>query len=849
MKELAKQRTKQLQEEEEERTRKQMAKARAKLEELNKRTNAGEGSTHKLENSSSSSMQSKQEESQNFGESLNVGKRFVASKSALGSKVNTVTEIYESDPSRVGKPPISSSELPTQVPKSGHREPVMLHGQSLPLQHEVTGASVIHHNNPPQVHESIASKQKRMGFKQKQISQTEKTSTDKFVSEAPKTQTDAVDIASLGVVTNEVVLGSDSSLFVNSNANVVDSSGHPRKKHNRNGKNRQRMEDASPLAAPPSLESKEQIANASVDTGKPKVSEVELDSSSVQSSIPKDADLSSDQHTSLPNEEAHSRVSNQWKPQQSRRVPRNPQANRSAEKFHGSDAVIWAPVRSQSKMEGTDEPSPKSAVEAVSLTVKSEHQVPNNSKNKRAEIERYVPKPVAKEMAQQGTNHQPVVTTTLNQTTTEEIIVRADTGSQGVESSQPTGMGVGKVGLPMDPRNGSGRQNKLGKAHGAWRQRVSTEPTGVQGLQDGPANVSNLGQHAQKSNEYHHPQKHDVSTVKEQGKDFDELNPADGWGIPNASNSDEPVSVSLPVVRDQGATARGKRHPFKGHKGTGNNNDHVQKKSNVGDADKLHAQSSASETSQTDLAVASKENRGTGERSTSHWQPKSQAFSANNQRGIRHNGSQAAGAEFTRASKKEFNLQELPPPLMHKDPSESVGQRHRDQSISERGSADETPSLRHPESKQERKLAPKGRPHSPNQGPINSLEPPTVGLDSRHEQPMSSGFRRSGNQNNRFGKGQESRGDWNYSGQDNNTQQNPPANRERQRHNNSHFEYQPIGSYNNKSNSEGPKDGSHNTGATKMRERGQNHSRRGGGGGNFYGRQSGSVRVDAAGYD
>ena len=44
--------------------------------------------------------------------------------------------------------------------------------------------------------------------------------------------------------------------------------------------------------------------------------------------------------------------------------------------------------------------------------------------------------------------------------------------------------------------------------------------------------------------------------MKEQGKDFDEWNTTDGWGILDSSNSAEPVSVPVPAVKHQGVTAQ-----------------------------------------------------------------------------------------------------------------------------------------------------------------------------------------------------------------------------------------------------------------------------------------------------
>ena len=130
--------------------------------------------------------------------------------------------------------------------------------------------------------------------------------------------------------------------------------------------------------------------------------------------------------------------------------------------------------------------------------------------------------------------------------------------------------------------------------------------------------------------------------------------------------------------------------------------------------------------------------------------------------------------------------------------------------------------------------------HKHGYGSIDEVPPPES-EDARFEQRSSSGFRKHGNQNNRSGRGQEPREDWNSVGQDS-QHHNVPGNRERQPRN-SHYEYQPVGPNNHsKFNSfKGPTDGSHNMGP-RYRERGQGQSRRGGG--NPYGRKSGTVQVD-----
>jgi len=849
------QRAKQLREEEEERTRKQKAKARAKLEELNRRKTSIEGSMHKSENASSVAIQNKQE-------------------------LNVDPHISEGNTSKDEQSPVLSNELPPEKPMSANEEPIV-HNHSVSLQQDADSADVAYRTKAPHIHDGNASKHKHMGYKQKQ-NLLEKSSNEKSTftntNEAPNSHADAARkvTISIGGFTNEIALNCGSSLSVNANAvaesaclpvnvnsvaesssfpvnsNVAESSRMPvnsnavaessihQRKKNRSTKNKHKVEAASFMAALPSSESKEtNLVNASLESGKAKTSETELDPNLIQSvTISEDANQLLEHHSSLPTEDSHGRVNNsQWKSQHSRRMSRNPQVNRSAEKFHSD--VIWAPVRSQNKVD-SDEASQKIVDEAITPSMKSDHQVQSNPKNKRAEIERYVPKPVAKEMAQQGSIQQPVASS-INQTTLDETVGSADSSSQGTESTEPAGSGTGKAGLALEPRNVDGKQNKQGKTHGSWRQRGSTESVNGQSMQDGPSSYP--VRNAKRSIEDNEPQKPDVSSVKEQPKYFDEQNAPDGPKVPD--NSD---SVAGTVVKDQGITGRVKRYPFKGQKGMGHNSDLDHKRINSGETSKSNTQSSAHEMSQTDLPTASKENRGIGERSTAHWQPKYQSFSANNQQGSRSNSGRSVSAGVW-ANKKESTPQGVVPQAQQHDKriSEGVSQTRHDQSPSEKSDAEEALNVGHEEATRGRKVGSlKGRPPSPSQVPVGPVEHAPASMDVRHEQRSSSGYRRSGNQNNtRFDRGHESRGDWNSSGQES-KHLHGPVNWERQRHS-SHFEYQPVGPYNNNklNNAEGLKDGTHSTGP-RFRERGQNQSRRGGG--NFYGRQRGNDRVDA-GYE
>ncbi|KAE8678354.1 oleosin 18 kDa-like [Hibiscus syriacus] len=826
MRELAKQRAKQRQNEEEERARDQKAKALAKLEELNRRTQTAEGLTQKLESVPDMTVQSKQEESRTLADDV------LPSRSEITCLVSSPTIVADVGQISTGEleNTVMSNQQPLVSTRNAHKAMAEMHNHSLPLPHPVNNADAALHDHP-QVSDGSSLKQKHVDYRKKDPNLSDKGSSEKYITsttELPNIRTDAVvdGASSAEAVTCEIDLISVSV----STLNVVNTSTiHQKRKNNRSGKNKHKVVEASSLASLSSGISKETShTRSSVEGMKPKSSECKLGINSFKSPTEsKDGNQSSAQDLALPYEEASSQVNNQWKSQQSRRMPRNPQAYKSA--VHSGDAVVWAPVRSQNKAEIIEDVSHKSAAENdVAPQAKNDDQVQNNARNKRAEIERYIPKPVAKEMAQQVIS-QKTVAHLDNQTAADEIAGRADPGSHGIECSKQSGTSTGIVGNTNESRN-DGRQ---GRGHGSWRQRASAEPS-LQGLQDGLH--TNPSKNAEKSAEQKQQQKAASSLVKEQPK-YDEWDTSDGWNMPEYPDSTVP---SVPVLRHQGTTGRGKRHPFKGQKGGGNNYNSDRKKINNAEADQLNPPSSAPEMVRLDSPAESKENRGVGDRSSSHWQPKSSPI---NQRGSRPDSDQNVGAEISRTNRKDSAPQakkthQLQP---DKETSKAVTVSHKDH-VSEKGSVEEQ-NVGHHESKRERNVVSlKGRPHSPNEGPGLPVEAPPFNMDTRNEQRSTTGFRKNGNQNNRYGRGHDSRGDWGSSGQE--MKQQTPANCERQRHN-SHYEYQPVGPQNNNKNNnnnrannpEGPRDGSHGTGG-RYRERGQSHPRRGGG--NFHGRPSGT---------
>lgn len=763
-KELAKQQTKQRQEEEVERPKKQKAKSLVKLGEVNKRTQAVEGSTQKVHDADSA-LQNKQEAFQPSG----------AAASSVMPNDNDACQVSDANINRVQKAPILSSETPLETVKNADKEPVLNHNKSATLFHNVNYADA---TNALQVHNNVTSRQKRAGYKHKNNLSQEKTLNVSTTSNVPKVENHTVahvNVSSgIAAGTNEVISTFSSGLPMNSTS-TVESPVNQKRKNSRNSKNKQKVEEPLSVAALPSATAKE----------------VNLSRSSVENKARKDVELDqgSDQRY-IENEEPYGRMNGQLKSQHSRRMPRSLQANRQSEKSHGCDVLMWAPVKPPNNIEILDESSEKSKTEAI-VPAKSDQQV-HSLKNKRAEMERYVPKPVAKEMAQQGSLQQ--VVPSISQVPADDCVERVDSGPHGPQNTRHAISGVGKMGSVMESKNGDSRQSRAwkGKAHGSWRQRNSIESNDMHDMQDGVNHGSNSCQNIQIPMERQQLHVSETSLLRGHSKHANDTSKPDG---------------------------RERQVPFRRQKGTGVNHE-VDEKKNAGDTGKTETLLSSFEQNQPDLNAVSMESQSTGDRISSHWQPKFQA-STNNPRGNRPKRKESAhaagGVSFSDGQDNESGTLTAQPPS---------------QSVPEKSKSGDASNLGNPGTVREtRNAPPKGRPHSSNQVAASSSELAPPGMDFRHQQRPSSGGRRNGNQN-RFGKGHESQGNWETTAQDEWHHHNQPGNRERQGPNfHNHHEYQTNGPHvgDSKSDySERPEDGNYQAGG-RFRERSQTHSRRGGG--------------------
>ena len=371
----------------------------------------------------------------------------------------------------------------------------------------------------------------------------------------------------------------------------------------------------------------------------------------------------------------------------------------------------------------------------------------------------------------------------------------------------------------MESKNGDIRQSRpwKGKTHGSWRQRNSIESNDMHDMQDGVNHGSNSSQNIQIPMERQQLHVSETSLLRGHSKHANDTSKPDG--LYNSDNHNSAVPVSVPIIKDQKAMVRERQVPFRRQKGTGVNHE-VDEKKNAGDTGKTETLLPSFEHNQPDLNAVSMESQSTGDRISSHWQPKFQA-STNNPRGNRpkrkESAHAASGVSFSDGQDNESGT------LTAQPPSQSVPEKTKSEDASDLGNPGTV--------RETRNAPPKGRPHSSNQVAASSSELAPRDMDFRHQQRPSSGGRRNGNQN-RFGKGHESQGNWETATQDEWHHHNQPGNRERQGpkfHN--HYEYQTNGPHvgDSKSDySERSEDGNYQAGG-RFRERSQTHSRRGGG--------------------
>ncbi|CAO2826398.1 unnamed protein product [Amaranthus hypochondriacus] len=815
IRELAKQRTIQLQKEEEERVREQKAKALAKLEELNKRrANQGVEIPTDKESSSPPDDVPKKRDVSGHQPAPSLDANHSSGSSAAP---NSIGQINEHSTNKILGADVSSGHLMPETKGNVCPEDSLSSQDQLPTTVYVDDESC--HRPAHQVCE--ISKQKRGGYQQRQNVAPEKDSVQ-YAIPAGRTDPLQKDLK-VSRLTQE-----GTSSFVDSGVRKLQAESTAtaelpvqKRKTNKSGRNRHKVESFNAISSSVTIPKNPNCAQAIAESAKQNASSLHVNPISMQLLVdPKDAIQLPNYQSSLSRENTHDSA---WKPQDSRK-PRNSQVNRTSEKNHSNDNAVWAPVRVHNKLDVTDQTSQKEAEPSLSSAI-GDNPVHNGSKTKRAEMERYVPKPVSNELTQQGIIQHP-----------SSIDPAATEGGAGSEKTcEPDS--VLKEGTNLEFKHVD-EKNRNKRGQGSWRQRVSAGS--VKASRDFSA--ANAGKNIQTSNKSHSNTKDDKYFERrpsfrpdEHSRKIPQASMSDGWDSVNDFSSDS----AFTGLKDHLPAEREKGHPRRGQKGSGShpNRDHKEENARLSDLQY------SLEANQAEKTMSLKENCGAGDRSVTHWQPKSQGHVTHSQPGNSSRGGQNF-SEDKKALESDTGPNDcLDTQSLHKTSAAKDLVLASEDKVKRQTSA----CTELVEAKRDKRAAPtKGRPHSPNQDTQPSggdVDPASFGaIDGCNEKRPSSGHHKNASYSGRFNRGRESFGDRSSTTQES-KQHHSLANQERPRRaQNSHYEYQPVGPHNgsNRSNESGVQTESQSE-ASRFREKGQSHSRRGRG--NFYGRQSSNERL------
>ncbi|XP_072996107.1 protein MODIFIER OF SNC1 1-like isoform X1 [Typha latifolia] len=821
LKEMATQRAKQLQKEEEERAREQKAKALAKLEELNRRSSAQ--SVKKLNDAlpPSDDLQHKQES----------GASITGKTDVLTSESPFAKSAENSDSSSVAVPndteliDVALAKLPARMaspcPEDVNKDSTSSYNPSLAKGQDTNVTDFITHKSGSHSHDNMVSKNKKMGNRRRQNYLKEKYPIEKPIT--PQNMENAKDHVEANVDT--------------SNGDSLPHEDPSMQQKKRNLRNKNKVDDALVRSTLPTmLPNEENLERGFSDSSKTQ------SPASVAENI-----LVNGLKATV---EAHGRMGNHLKSQPFRKSARNQQCIRSIENFHQGEAIVWAPVKQSNKNEQSEENNDNNiTVSSGQSSGKNDNYLHNVMKTKRVEMERYVPKPVANELLQQNSQQ---TSPSLNQVASGGMTREAHSNFRSLEEGTDDAFSFGKIKFASYTKNGvvnsstmhgrmradvSGQSNlvfrNLGKGkvdasvektefpgdtkngeenrtsrHGkTWRQRKPAE-SAMNLLFPSGHSISSDASKVQKSSYQHQTLELDSQPEKQ----FQ----SDGW------NSTDYISVSsepstLPVsVKYQGVTSRQRSQQNKVHRFAGSNyalSDNKDVES--GRDDKIDIKSSALVWSQSELREGSnfeKKNFG-AEHPRSHWTPKSQIYSRNHQHGIRGNKGQRI-ASYGGTFDKEHPSQGFQSFTIDNEDNSDLAQKN---------GVNDSKDASHQEVE-----ASKGQSDVVNLG--ISVEA-SADLVAQYELQVNPATHHHGRQNDGFSGGQELMYRGKDSGQHADKQNLRTGDNRKIR---THFEYQPVGSFNKPTvssqtnrNVEETQEG-HQVSGPRYRERGQNHSQRGG---------------------
>ena len=595
MRELAAQRAKQLQAEEEERTKQQRAKALVKLEELNRRSSVHQKSSNDVPPDIADVQQKQKVGFEETAKPANLSAESCDVACDGHNSLQPPNDPKHTEFSVQPKPTVLTHTLGVGKDPTIHNTTTLARNS----EHEAQkGVAQSHDINVPKP---------KQGYRRRQAVSEEKNPSEKssgaISTESGKKIAEAFSNTSTAVVTSH-----DDTLAHN-------------KKSARHSRNKKKVDEAPVTSKHPPVALNEQNAVKVPNEPKPQTAGVIISSSIVPTegtvvtvgSImvggisfgSLNQECVKPQESVKPADEVHSSTSNSHpKRQQAKRSGKNQQSIQPIERPHGNEGAVWAPVKPSGHSEQSGEAMWSTGVVAPTHPAgRNTNDGENVTKTKRAEMERYVPKPLSKELQQQNLRQiLPSEKSCEENKIRDKEIVERSTGA--------------KPETAPEAKKWEGKKTSKGhgKSHPSWRRRNTDESTLV-----GPK-ATELADNYQESHEL---QKHTVHQPPEPDKQADA--PARNSSVPA-----ETVSSVVTVAKEHGAANKQRRQHVKAQRNEGSNYPNENK-------DQMAAPPAPGIDSNSyerrNMSRSDVKHSGTVPQSRSHWKPKTIPQSQGNSHG------------------------------------------------------------------------------------------------------------------------------------------------------------------------------------------------------------------------
>ncbi|KAG0492853.1 hypothetical protein HPP92_006251 [Vanilla planifolia] len=175
---------------------------------------------------------------------------------------------------------------------------------------------------------------------------------------------------------------------------------------------------------------------------------------------------------SKPTREASQRVSSEWKAHLAKKQARSLHPNKANPKYQGSETVVWTPVNVSNKNGPSEELKNNSSESSDPSSEKGNVDMHIGAKAKRAELERYIPKPITKELLRDSQSPSPAVLPLI------DASQKLESASSTIATVSDYNSFVTTAAFISSNKNAeSSKQNRRGKPQpqASWRQRNAGE--------------------------------------------------------------------------------------------------------------------------------------------------------------------------------------------------------------------------------------------------------------------------------------------------------------------------------------------------------------------------------------